>query len=1174
MNRISTLLGACLLVSSGFVSALKGQDVQVNPGFIEGTVQIGSEPIRRVFIFASGPNGLNSQINIFPPSPQPTSLSYSLTVDVPVGTTPQYNVQATVEVDNGVDDLFFPSQPVTVAEGATSTRDFIVSNPGFIEGTVTVLGGGEISTVNISPSFPSFPTGPAVRTSTFFGVGSGVTSTFYRFPVQPNSNIICRGNVRLRNATNISLPNQTVSVGAGQTVRCDYQVDTPQEGGIGGSIELSGAVVPDQYRTQASGPTFRIVSVNPPFAGPGNRADYQIDGLAAGRYFLNSTRVFLNSFDDELFLPRSSFSPNYFVDVVGGTETPVDVSACQAYIEGSVSLSGSAGLSDLLGGSNRLRAFESQGGSSRDQINLATGAYDLVVTDGDWRPQLTTLFFRRSNTHPDGFLNQSLNITDQAAAQNPIPLTCGQTVARDVDLAFGSVTVKFTVAGGGVLSSPQLFGSCQQRDESGTLISTSSFSSSSSGQTNVPEGSVTFLGLAGSCNVTARATVNGSFVTFSRFEIDVTPGVDQEVDIGGPTLSLAAPDPGICIDADSVEVSGTATDDVEVASVVVNGVSATLTSTNNSVDPAEVSFAVTVPLPVKGPNSVVTVATDTAGKTATDTRTVFNDAGPPTVTFTPDDGDVFSLPTSSVNVSGSASDDAGIDSVTVNGQLVATTPGNPGEATFDLSVPLTLGDNSITVVATDISEKSTTVTHIVTLVENTPPVVTLSGAAAVNEGDAPSYSFAVSDNEDATFTLESASCGTNGQLSGLTSDGIIPGGGGFTCSFPAGLSSSTVSVQVRDAFGALSNLAVIPVTVSNVAPTPAIQLISGATIDEGQTVTLGVTFLDPGLSDTHSVSINWGDGGPADTFSLTTGLRAFTASHVYADDDPTATASDTYTAVVTVMDEAAPGSVSTTVLANNVAPVIESLSEAPAPAPIGTTVALNAGFSDLGVQDTHTCSVDWDDPAAGGPVVGTVTETGGSGTCDSSRRLDQPGVYSVVFTITDDDTGVVSSEPVLVVIYDPSAGFVTGGGFIDSPEGAYPDDPTLTGKANFGFVAKYKKGQSTPDGQTEFQFKAGDLNFHSSSYQWLVVAGHRAQFKGDGTINSSGDYGFLLTAEDSDALPNNSDPDRFRIKIWDKSAADVVVYDNKLGAPDDMDAADPQTIGGGSIVIHSGGGKK
>lgn len=67
-----------------------------------------------------------------------------------------------------------------------------------------------------------------------------------------------------------------------------------------------------------------------------------------------------------------------------------------------------------------------------------------------------------------------------------------------------------------------------------------------------------------------------------------------------------------------------------------------------------------------------------------------------------------------------------------------------------------------------------------------------------------------------------------------------------------------------------------------------------------------------------------------------------------------------------------------------------------------------------------------------------------------------------------------------------------------SPAGAYAPDSSLTGKASFGFVSKYKKGSSIPTGNTEFQFKAGNLNFHSGVYDWLViiVAG-RFDGKGD-----------------------------------------------------------------------------
>jgi hypothetical protein len=143
---------------------------------------------------------------------------------------------------------------------------------------------------------------------------------------------------------------------------------------------------------------------------------------------------------------------------------------------------------------------------------------------------------------------------------------------------------------------------------------------------------------------------------------------------------------------------------------------------------------------------------------------------------------------------------------------------------------------------------------------------------------------------------------------------------------------------------------------------------------------------------------------------------------------------------------------------------------------------------------------------------------------------------------------------------------VTGGGWINSPAGAYPASPTLTGKANFGFVSKYKKGQSTPTGETEFQFHMANFNFHSEAYDWLVVAGAKAQYKGTGTVNGSGNYGFLLTATDGQ-LNGGGGTDKFRIKVWDK-ATGATVYDNVLGAADDLSNASPQAISNGSIVIH------
>ena len=170
-----------------------------------------------------------------------------------------------------------------------------------------------------------------------------------------------------------------------------------------------------------------------------------------------------------------------------------------------------------------------------------------------------------------------------------------------------------------------------------------------------------------------------------------------------------------------------------------------------------------------------------------------------------------------------------------------------------------------------------------------------------------------------------------------------------------------------------------------------------------------------------------------------------------------------------------------------------------------------------------------------------------------------PRVDPVTVTITDDNGGVATFG-FYVVFYDPSFGFVTGGGWIDSPAGSYTPNLSLFGKATFGFVSKYKKGATIPDGNTEFQFHAGNLNFKSTVYQWLVVQGStRASFKGNGTINGAGNYIFLVSVVDGS-------PDKLRMKITD-TATNTVVYDNNIGASED--AVPTTALGGGSIVIHT-----
>jgi len=89
--------------------------------------------------------------------------------------------------------------------------------------------------------------------------------------------------------------------------------------------------------------------------------------------------------------------------------------------------------------------------------------------------------------------------------------------------------------------------------------------------------------------------------------------------------------------------------------------------------------------------------------------------------------------------------------------------------------------------------------------------------------------------------------------------------------------------------------------------------------------------------------------------------------------------------------------------------------------------------------------------------------------------------------------------------------------------------------------------------------------FSSTSYDWLVVAGARAQFRGEGTLNGSGNFGFMLTAIDGE-VSGGGGADKLRIKIWDKNNGNAIIYDNQLGASDS--STPTTTLGGGTIKIH------
>lgn len=228
------------------------------------------------------------------------------------------------------------------------------------------------------------------------------------------------------------------------------------------------------------------------------------------------------------------------------------------------------------------------------------------------------------------------------------------------------------------------------------------------------------------------------------------------------------------------------------------------------------------------------------------------------------------------------------------------------------------------------------------------------------------------------------------------------------------------------------------------------------------------------------------------------------------------------------------------------------------PVPVSTEIHAEAGFTgSLSGTNAYTATWNWGD---GNSSDGAVDKSNGIVT--GTHSYAAPGVYTVALEISEQSAdgslaGLLKKAVYqYVVVYDPAAGFVSGGGWFDSPAGAYVDDPALSGVASFGFVSRYKKDAAVPTGNTAFEFAAGGLYFHSTSYDWLVVTGSDyAKFKGSGTINGWGDYKFMLWAGDGE-------PDTFRIRIWEENeetGEETDIYDNGFD----------QAIGGGSIVIHA-----
>jgi hypothetical protein len=166
--------------------------------------------------------------------------------------------------------------------------------------------------------------------------------------------------------------------------------------------------------------------------------------------------------------------------------------------------------------------------------------------------------------------------------------------------------------------------------------------------------------------------------------------------------------------------------------------------------------------------------------------------------------------------------------------------------------------------------------------------------------------------------------------------------------------------------------------------------------DEGTNILLdGSGSFDP---DGSPITFSWDlDGdGTADTAGASVPFAA-------VDDG-------VFTVELEVSDGLLAGTATAQVTVHDVAPQLE---EVPDLLVTEDPASLTVGFTDAGVQDTHTATIDWGEGAGAGPA--TVAQGAGGGTISGSHVYAEDGTFQATVTVTDDDGGTHSRTLMVTV---------------------------------------------------------------------------------------------------------------------------------------------------------------
>jgi len=285
-------------------------------------------------------------------------------------------------------------------------------------------------------------------------------------------------------------------------------------------------------------------------------------------------------------------------------------------------------------------------------------------------------------------------------------------------------------------------------------------------------------------------------------------------------------------------------------------------------------------------------------------------------------------------------------------------------------------------------------------------------------------------------------------------------------------------------------VAVLTVTVGNLPPSVTVDPHT-ATVAEGQTFTLNqVTFLDPGVLDTHTATIDWGDGTVEDGVVVEpTGTLPGTisGSHVY-------TNSGTFTVAVRVTDDDGAWATSSTEVTVYRNEPIAAFTAIPNPCACNQSVSLDASNSSHGHPERTIAAYEWDFDYTG---TFTVDATG----VTTTHAFAAFGTYTVALRVTDDNDPPKTDLTTVVVNVDQ-------GNLPPVADAAGPYQVVLGGSLTLNGSGSYDPDAGCGDSITSYAWNIGG-GLLTKSGATPVLSPAEVQSLG------AGSFAVVLTVEDS-----------------------------------------------------------